>query len=49
MEQINDCDTVDSAIWTLIEEENSKFFDGKQSAEDTATILQRKIEQYFNE
>lgn len=49
MEQINDCDTVDSAIWTLIEEENSKFFDGKQSAEDTAAILQRKLEQYFNE
>ena len=49
MEQINDCDTVDSVIWTLIEEENSKFFDGKQSAEDTAAILQRKLEQYFNE
>lgn len=49
MEQINDCDTVDSAIWTLIEEENSKFFDGKQSAEDTVAILQRKLEQYFNE
>ncbi len=49
MEQINDCDTVDSAIWTLIEEENRKFFDGKQSAEETAAILQRKLEQYFNE
>lgn len=49
MEQINDCDTVDSAIWTLIEEENGKFFEGKQTAEDTASVLQRKIEQYFNE
>lgn len=49
MEQINDCDTVDSALWTLIEEENGKFFEGKQTAEDTASVLQRKIEQYFNE
>lgn len=49
MGEINDCDTIDSAIWTLIEEENSKFFEGKQTAEDTASILQRKLEQYFNE
>ena len=49
MELINDCDTVDTALWTLIEEENGKFFEGKQTAEDTASILQRKIEQYFNE
>ena len=49
MEQINDCDTVDSDIWTLIEEENAKFFQGEQTAQDTASILQRKIEQYFNE
>lgn len=49
MEQINDCDTVDSVLWTLIEEENAKFFQGEQTAQDTASILQRKIEQYFNE
>ncbi len=49
VEQINDCDTVDSALWTLIEEENRKFFEGKQTAEDTASVLQRKVEQYFNE
>lgn len=49
MEQINDCDTVDSALWTLIEEENTMFFEGEQTAEDTASVLQRKIEQYFNE
>lgn len=49
MEQINDCDTVDTDIWTLIEEENVKFFQGDQTAQDTASILQRKIEQYFNE
>ena len=49
MEQLNDCDTVDSALWTLIEEENGKFFEGKQTAEDIASVLQRKIEQYFHE
>ena len=49
MKQINDCDTVDSSLWTLIEEENGKYFKEKQTAEDTASILQRKIEQYFNE
>lgn len=49
VEQINDCDTVDSALWTLIEEENRKFFEGKQAVEDTASVLQRKVEQYFNE
>lgn len=49
MEQINDCDILDSAIMTLIEEENNKFFSGQQTAEDTAQRLQRQIEQYFNE
>lgn len=49
MRQINDCDTIDSAIWTLIEEENNKFIEGKQTAEETASNLQRKLEQYFNE
>ncbi len=49
MGQINDCDTIDSAIWALIEEENTMFFEGKQTAEETASILQRKLEQYFNE
>ncbi len=49
MGQINDCDRVDSAIWILIEEENNKFFEGKQTAEEAASLLQRKLEQYFNE
>jgi len=49
MEQINDCDTMDSAIWSLIEEENGKFFSNKQTAEETAKRLQMKINQYFNE
>lgn len=49
MEQINDCDTMDSAIWSLIEEENGKFFSDMQTAEDTAKRLQMKINQYFNE
>ncbi len=49
MEQINDCDTLDTAIMTLIEEENKKYFAGQQSAEDTARGIQRRIEQYFYE
>lgn len=49
MEQINACDTVDAALWALIEEENSKFFEGVQTAEETASVLQRKIEQYLHE
>lgn len=49
MKQINACDTVDAALWALIEEENSKFFEGGQTAEETASVLQRKIEQYLHE
>ena len=49
MEQINGCDTLDSTIMDLIDEENSKYFSGQQVAEDTAGRLQRQLEQYFNE
>lgn len=49
VEQINHCDTLDTAVMTLIEEENKKYFAGQQSAKDTARRLQRQIEQYFNE
>lgn len=49
MEQINGCDTLDSTIMDLIDEENSKYFSGQQAAEDTAGRLQRQLEQYFNE
>ncbi len=49
MEQVNDCDTTDATLWTLIEEENAAFFQGRQDAETTASVLQRKVEQYFNE
>lgn len=49
MEQINSCDTVDFAIMTMIDEENAKYFAGRQTAQDTARLLQRQIEQYFNE
>lgn len=49
MEQINDCDTLDTAVMTLIEEENKKYFAGQQSAEDTARRIQRQLEQYFKE
>lgn len=49
MEQINDCDTLDTAVMTLIDAENEKYFAGQQTAEDTARRLQRQLEQYFNE
>ncbi len=49
IEQINDCDTLDGAIMDLVDEENSKYFSGQQTAEDTARRLQRQLEQYFNE
>ncbi len=49
VEQINGCDTLDSSITDLIDEENSKYFSGRQTAEDTARRLQRQLEQYFNE
>lgn len=49
MEQINACDTLDSAIMTLIATENEKYLAGQQTAEDAARRLQRQVEQYFNE
>lgn len=49
MEQINKCDMFDPVISDYLWEENKNFFQGKQSAEDTAQILQTKVEQYFNE
>lgn len=49
MKQINGCDTLDFAIMNLIDEENNKYFSGRQTAGDTAKKLQRQLEQYFNE
>lgn len=49
MNQINDCDTLDPDILWMVDEENSKYFSGQQTAEDTASNLQRQLEQYFNE
>lgn len=49
MEQINGCDTLDGAVMDLVDEENSKYFSGQQTAEDTAKRLQRQLEQYFKE
>lgn len=49
MGQINGCDTLDGAIMDLVDEENSKYFSGQQTAEDTARRLKRQLEQYFNE
>lgn len=48
-EQINGCDTLDTSLVSIMEEENEKYFTGKQTAEKTAGVLQRKVEQYFNE
>lgn len=49
VEGINKCDVLDPVIMDYINEENSKFFEGTQSAEKTAQILQSKITQYLNE
>ncbi len=49
MEQINHCDMLDPAINDYFFFENKKFFDGEQSAEDTARTLYTRITQYLNE
>ncbi len=49
MSQINGCDMLDPKIQSLIEEENGKFFSDKQTAEETAKKIQKKVDQYFNE
>lgn len=49
MGEINACDILDPSIINLLEEENERFFEGEQNAEETAKRLQRKMEQYFNE
>ncbi|MCM1500098.1 MAG: ABC transporter substrate-binding protein [Clostridium sp.] len=49
MEQVNACDTRDDSIVALMRSEHEKFFDGQQSAEETAKTLQKQIEQYFHE
>lgn len=47
--QINAYETLDPVIEEILKEENSKFMEGKQSAEETARVLQAKIDKYFNE
>ena len=49
VEQINSCDVLDPVIIDYLNAENSKYFEGMQSAEKTAQILQNKITQYLNE
>lgn len=49
VEQVNTCDMLDGPIKSLLELENEKFFDGQQTAEETAKTLQKQIEQYLNE
>lgn len=47
--KINKCNIKDPVITQYFFEENTKFFDGLQSAEQTAQILQNKVTQYLNE
>lgn len=49
MEQVNAFDLLDESVVALLHTEHKKFFEGKQSAEETAKTLQRQVEQYFNE
>ncbi len=47
--QINSYSTLDPVIEDFFAEESGKFFEKKQSAEETARVLQAKINKYFNE
>jgi len=47
--QINAYDPYDPTIDEFLLDEQSKFLGGKQSAEETARVLQAKIDKYFNE
>lgn len=47
--QINKCDLYDPTITDYFGEEQKKFFDGKQTAEQTVNNLQNKITQYLKE
>lgn len=49
MEKVSKCDTLDPSILNFFDEENKKFFDGVQSAEQTAQTIQNKVTQYLNE
>lgn len=46
---INWCNIRDSALLGYFSEENEKFFDGKQTAEQTAKNIQNKVVQYLRE
>jgi len=49
MSQINGYTRPDKTIEKYINEEIGKFFDGEQSAEETAKTLQSKLDKYLNE
>lgn len=49
MEQVNVDHSSRQIIISMMYEENKEFFDGKQSAADTAKKLQAKVNKYFNE
>lgn len=46
---INKCNLKDLAIVQYFEEENVKFFEGKQTAEQAAQNIQNKVTQYLKE
>lgn len=46
---INKCNVKDLAIVQYFEEENVKFFEGKQSAEQAAKNIENKVTQYLRE
>lgn len=49
MLQISKCDMLDPIILNFFDEENKKFFDGSQTAQNTAKTIQNKVTQYLNE
>ncbi|SKC40100.1 extracellular solute-binding protein [Maledivibacter halophilus] len=47
--KLNNCNTYDIQIQKVLNEEIKNFFNGNKSAEETAKIIQRKVEMYLNE
>ncbi|WP_156778868.1 extracellular solute-binding protein [Clostridium formicaceticum] len=47
--KLNHCDINDMQVNQIVDEEVKRFFNGQQSAEETAEVIQRKVEMYFRE
>jgi beta-lactamase regulating signal transducer with metallopeptidase domain/ABC-type glycerol-3-phosphate transport system substrate-binding protein len=47
--KLNNCNTYNIQIQKILNEETEGFFNGNKSVEETAQIIQRKIEMYLNE